>query len=481
MYLERILTNARFSSPEGNFVDLCHRTNHLTRPSDLLNRHQSKCHAGHPLVPKKGQRQNRKPQAHLYELKDDQLQAQGQGKKRESEQLIEQHEFAHAHLQHTQQARSNEPTLDLSSIEAADDNLNDLTQAYLPQSQSFLNNSSSTQNNLSNVAMQTAAVWSTFFNNQSSVNDEEFKQIYESQLANAGVDSGSGGGGYLNAVPSAPSLNTQGLPHTPFEFKLPISPNHVGVRQDMSYPKSPLYGVDMQQLLSGFGMDDSSGSSDASSTHTTHSTHSTNTTNTNTKNDMSMQDLWSQYLSIPMSANMNQQSHQQQADESAEDEFAVAAAHKAVNDVSALKLNQPPGQKHKYKALHKQQQSLSDQYRLPLLSGPPCASKAAGEDLREYEKAVLSRQIPNLNLNTQFLRYKRGVSSGSGEDIKSFANIHTQPYAPAQSHSIKRDLSTPYQPDDSKRYAFSLPTPLSPPEPPTDINPRLNEQLALRI
>ncbi|TIA87762.1 hypothetical protein E3P99_02991 [Wallemia hederae] len=455
----------------------------LTRPSDLLNRHQSKCHAGHPLVPKKGQRQSRKPQTQVYDVKEVRetrepretrptAAAAAASKQRAAED-------ARSHLQ----TRPNEPTLDLSSLSSASA-INQLTQAYLPQNGS--------SNNLNNLAVQTAAVWSQYFNNNpaNAISDDDFRQAYEAQLGGSSADAD---GGYLNA---APLNSSHGLPHTPFDFKLPISPNHVGLKQGSV--KSPLYGVDMQQLLNGFGMDDSRGSSASGSTNTNTTVQAQAQTQHQqqhtAKNDVSMQDLWSQYLSIPMTAGVQsqqqqQQQHQQpqqQHQDDAKNEFALAAAHKAATDVSSLKLNQPPQQKHKMKALHRHQQSLSDQYRLPMLSGPPRASEAAGEDLREYERAVLNRKVPNLNLNTQFLRFRR---DGSNEDVKSLA--YTQPnsftaFSPLASlntfaPSTKRDLSTPYQPDESKRYAFSLPTPLSPPEEPSDLKPRLNEQMALRI
>ncbi|TIA90093.1 hypothetical protein E3P81_02604 [Wallemia ichthyophaga] len=452
----------------------CEICNESFSRSDLLSRHQSKCHAGHPLIPKKGQRLNRKLQVNVL--------AQTQQSKQEKESEKE-HLYREEELQ--QKSQQSQPTLDLGSV------------AYNPESIGF-----------SNVASQTEAVWSNFFNNQSSVDVDSFKHVYESQLGNDGADRS----GYIN---------TAGLPHTPLEFKLPMSPNSAnsanpvsrGDRRQPDTSKLPFDGVDMQQLLNSLGVDDGReiDGGDGRQDRDSISTH-----NTSSKNDLSMHDLWSQYLSVPMSANATEEREQEQMQtqtqpqpqpppqqeqsneiaHTAKNDFALAAAHKGMNDVSSLKLNQPPAQKGKVKGnesrtvLHRQQQSLSDQYRLPMLSGPPRASEAAGEDLKEYEQAVLSRQVPQLNFNTRFLRYRRDNKGDEVDDVKPISNIysHSQPYLasyyPALSqpnHSIKRDLSTPYLPDDSKRYAFSLPTPLSPPEASTDAYTRLNEQLALRI
>ncbi|TIB88528.1 hypothetical protein E3Q19_03300 [Wallemia mellicola] len=420
--------------------------------SDLLNRHQSKCHAGHPLVPKKGQRQNRK--ANMSSAFDRQIQQiEAQKQKQQQKQENE--------LNTQQDVNLSEPVLDLSSIKP-DNDLNafaqSLGQVYMQQQPPLTPSLLSTQpvnqsqpqvqpqaqpqsqtTNLSNFAAQTAAVWSQFFNNQQpstlgTTNDNALKQIYEDQLNESQSN-------YLSTLPTNKPSTPSALPHTPLEFKLPISPQN----QFVNKPKSPLYNADMQMLMKDFGVNGDDAQKQELEEH-------------------NMQDIWSQYLSIPMTANQQNQSQQQQQQENGK-EFAVAAVNKSASDASNLKLNQPP----LMKALHKHQQSLSDQYRLPMLSGPPGAARVAGEDLREYEQAVLNRKLPSLTLNPRFARYRRDNSPVNDE-------VQRRDQSKA---SVKRDLNTPNVPDDNKRYAFSLPTPLSP-QPATDNKPRYNEQVAVR-
>ncbi|TIB74634.1 hypothetical protein E3Q23_02641 [Wallemia mellicola] len=420
--------------------------------SDLLNRHQSKCHAGHPLVPKKGQRQNRK--ANMSSAFDRQIQQiEAQKQKQQQKQENE--------LNTQQDVNLSEPVLDLSSIKP-DNDLNafaqSLGQVYMQQQPPLTPSLLSTQpvnqsqpqvqpqaqpqsqtTNLSNFAAQTAAVWSQFFNNQQpstlgTTNDNALKQIYEDQLNESQSN-------YLSTLPTNKPSTPSALPHTPLEFKLPISPQN----QFVNKPKSPLYNADMQMLMKDFGVNGDDAQKQELDEH-------------------NMQDIWSQYLSIPMTANQQNQSQQQQQQENGK-EFAVAAVNKSASDASNLKLNQPP----LMKALHKHQQSLSDQYRLPMLSGPPGAARVAGEDLREYEQAVLNRKLPSLTLNPRFARYRRDNSPVNDE-------VQRRDQSKA---SVKRDLNTPNVPDDNKRYAFSLPTPLSP-QPATDNKPRYNEQVAVR-
>lgn len=364
-------------------------------------------------------------------------------------------------LSNQQSVSPSEPVLDISSIKP-DNDLNafsqSLGQVYMqqqpPLTPSLLSNQSANQpqpqvppqsqpqsqtNNISNFAAQTAAVWSQFFNSQQNsnvgtTNDNALKQIYEEQL-NEPQSS------YLSILPTNKASTPSALPHTPFEFKLPISPQ----TQFANKPKSPFYNADMQMLMKDFVVNGDDAQKQELDEH-------------------NMQDIWSQYLSIPMTANQQNQSQQQQQQENGK-EFAAAAVNKGASDVNNLKLNQPP----LMKALHKHQQSLSDHYRLPMLSGPPGAARVAGEDLSEYEQAVLNRKLPSLTLNPRFARYRRDNSLMNDQ-------IQRRDLSKA---SVKRDLATPNIPDDNKRYAFSLPTPLSP-QPATDNKPRYNEQIAMR-
>ena len=435
--------------------------------SDLLSRHQYKCHAGHPALPKKGQRQNRKAQMNNNH---DRFQNEKVNSKFVQPQLSQQNV---------------EPSLDLSSISGIQDFdriaqsigtlypqpttvNNSQESSTLVQPHLFdLNPSSYTTDeinvNFSSNIVQSAAAWSQFFSQQQSQDstNEAFKQAYDQQL---GHNNNETQPTYLNSQPNNLPSTPSALPSTPLEFKLPYSPQ---INNSKPQPKSPFYSYDVHQLLNQFAVNDES------------ETHLISSNGSNDNHNM--QEIFSQFLSVPMTANNNNNNNNNNSnndssnntdnDDSSQEEntqksFADAAANKAINDVSALCLSQPP--------LYKLSKNhLSEQYRFPMLSGPPVASKAAGEDLTEYEKAVLGRQLPVLTLNPRVLRFQRKNNVKNEFQRRDVNNINDQ-----SKINMKRELSTPNAPDESKRHAFSLPTPLSPVDA-TDVKPKLNEQIAI--